>query len=134
MFIARVQTGRNEPNVRTFRFETERDMNRAADVLMQMRNRGFCAEVDSVDAVHGKILKSWDRKDRDGHYWNNLERVIDGGAYRDDVWEWYGSESEYATRVAECDKNDVSYFSTHAYMDNVVGDLFKVTYRKPFND
>ena len=134
MFIVRVQTGRNEPKVQTFSFETERDMNRAAAVFMRMKNRGFGAKVDNADDVRGKILTSWDRKDLDGHYWNSLERVVDGGRYRDSVWEWYGSEIDCAKRVADCDKDDVSYFSTHARMENVAGNLFKVTYTTPYND
>ena len=136
VYIVRVQTGSNAKNViHTFHFDSEADMNYAANLLGRTPSRGFSAETSGSDETRGIVRKSWDRRQRlfDDRI-GRLELTVQSGAYRDSVWELYGYKDECEAEAEETNGKAMSYFSTSAFTRHVAGDLYKVVFTTPYND
>lgn len=135
MYIVRTQTGDNENVViHTFHFDSEADMNHAADLLARTGSRGFAA-VTGSDESHGTVKRSWDKRQKFfGDLLGALEHTVQSGAYKDSIWEAYGYREECERDERETNAKRMSYFCTAATMHHVVGDLYKVVYSTPFND
>ena len=74
MFIVRVSSkNKQEQEIRTFTFDTEKDMEKAVSELKRTTCKGFSADVDSADARKGKIRDMWDRSTK---YISSLSRTV----------------------------------------------------------
>ena len=133
MYIVRVQTEENkeQPTVRTFTFETEKDMDRAVFLLKQTPSRGFSATVKNADDTRGQIKDRWNRSNR---YNSSLTSTVQYGAYKDSISETYGLKDECAAEVERTNAKATCWASKKAILKHVVGNLYKVTYISPFTD
>ena len=131
MFIVRVASGVKEPEIRTFTFDSEKDMAKAVAALKKTTCKGFSAVVSSVDALKGRILDKWDRSSK---YICSLSHTVQFGAYKDSITEVYGHQDECSEAATKTNEAITCWASRKAILAQVAGDLFKVTYIDPFTD
>ena len=132
MFIVRVSSkNKQEQEIRTFTFDTERDMEKAVSALKKTTCKGFSADVDSADAHKGKIRDMWDRSTK---YISSLSRTVQFGAYKDSITEVFGLKEECSEAATKTNEAICCWASRKAVLAHVAGDLYKVTYIDPYTD
>lgn len=133
MLIIRTQTKENNqvPAIRTFTFDSEKDMKDAMAALITTRCKGFAAVVNKQSDKRGKILASWDRSTR---FFSDMQRTVQSGAYRDEIWEVFGLKDECQAAAEKTNARATTWASVTAKVQHVAGDLFKTVYRDPYKD
>lgn len=133
MFIARMKTITKDKTVaiKTFSFETEKDLDEALYHLKRCGTPLFAAEVHSKESSSGRLIGKWNER-KDPVYWAGY--TTERGPYKDHRWVHFGTEEECAAWAKETNDKGVSRFCTFATKSHVVGDLWRIDYCTPYND
>ena len=113
-------------------FNTEEGALKAANWVMKTSAAGFVAEVEDVNATHGKILKKWDHTSRFGY--SSLHYTIQHGAYRDTISATLGTEEDCLAMAEECNSKCQGWFDRSASVEHLVGSLWQVKFTDPYLD
>lgn len=134
MFIARMKTMSTKDKssvIKTFSFETEKDLDEALYHLKRCGTPVFAAESESKESTSGRMIGKWNMEKKPA-YWPGY--TTEYGRYKDHCWVNFGTEEECREWADKTNSESVCYFSTSASMSHVVGDLWRVDYCTPYND
>lgn len=135
MFIARIKCLSPEDKtsiiVKTFGFETRKDLDEALKHLQKCGCPLFAAETESRESTSGHLIGKWNAEKK-ATYWQGY--TTECGRYKDSCWVHFGTNDECQKWADITNERAVSYFCTSASVSHVAGDLWRVDYRTPYND
>ena len=129
MYVMKVK---HNNEVETFKFDCEKDIRKAAEVVRKTRCPGFIAIADSVDSTRGKILEQWPNEPakaaRSMTYYFPMRR------YADSQWATLGSRESCIKLEQETNAKVRCWADVSASAKQVVGPLWQVVFTDPYKD